>query len=139
PHPSYYAWREKNQAFSGVAAYETAQDYNLSGASDAERVSVVPVSANFFSVLGVELQLGRSFLSTEEIAHAAPSAILSHSLWTSRFPGQDALSGQSVTLNDTSYTVVGVLPANFRFPNPGVKSDLFIPLGLPPNFDPDGS
>jgi putative ABC transport system permease protein len=89
-------------------------------------VPVVRVSANFFSMLGVRPQLGRTFSDDEGRPEGKPVMILSHSLWTGRFGSDPDIIGQTVTLDTTPHTVVGVLPANEQFPFVG-QADIWIP------------
>jgi len=86
------------------------------------------VSAQFFTLLGVKLE-GRNFLPEEDRPGGAPAAIISHSLWQRRFGADRQIIGRSITLNNQGYTVVGVLPLDFRFIHP---FDVWIPLALDP-------
>jgi predicted permease len=99
------------------------------------RLSAVPVSQNFFPLLGVRPALGRAF-SPEEATWNGPKAVmLSHALWETRFGSDSSVVGQSVTLNDQPTLVVGVLPASFDFGAvfaPGTHIDLFTPFPLGP-------
>jgi putative ABC transport system permease protein len=87
---------------------------------------VARVSANFFSMLGVRPQLGRTFSDDEGRPEGKPVMILSHSLWSGRFGSDPDIIGQTVTLDSTPHTVVGVLPANEQFPFVG-QADVWIP------------
>ena len=95
----------------------------------------MPVSDNFFDVLGVKPVLGRTF-NAEECAWNGPKAVmLSHGLWQRRFNSDPAIVGTSLTLNDEPHTVVGVLPASFDFASvfaPGSHFDLYFPFPLSP-------
>jgi putative ABC transport system permease protein len=99
---------------------------NLTGHGEPLQVPVVRVSANFFSMLGVRPQLGRTFSDDEGRPEGKPVMILSHSLWTGRFGSDPDIIGQTVTLDTTPHTVVGVLPANEQFPFVG-QADIWIP------------
>ncbi|MGC2117466.1 MAG: ABC transporter permease, partial [Candidatus Acidiferrales bacterium] len=91
------------------------------------------VSANFFSVLGVELARGRSF-TPEEDRHGGPrGAILSYELWRSRYAGDPKILGRPIMLDDKGYPIVGVLPASFKFPTSGRQPEVFVPLAAPPD------
>lgn len=128
--------RERNKNFSDIAGYFAfygVGDNKLTGNGDPERLSVVPVSQNFFPLLGVQPQLGRLF-SAEECKWNGPHAVLlSYGLWARRFASDPAVVGKSITLDDTPTTVAGVLPATFDFASvfaPGTHIDLFSPFPL---------
>jgi hypothetical protein len=128
--------RERTQSMSAVAGYFAfygVGDTLMSGRGEPERLSAVPVSDNFFQVLGVQPELGRTF-SADEVKWNGPKAVmLSHALWTRRFAADPAIVGSSLTLNDEAVTVVGVLPASFDFAavfHPGGHFDLFFPFAL---------
>src|SRR5688572_16853700 len=128
--------RERSRSLSAVAGYFAfygVGDNLLSGRGEPERLSGVPVSDNFFDVLGVKPELGRTF-TTEECAWNGPKVVmLGHGLWQRRFNGDPGIVGASLTLNDQAHTVVGVLPASFDFGsvfNPGSHFDLYFPFPL---------
>jgi predicted permease len=128
--------RERSQSFSDLAGYFAfygVGDSKLTGNGEPERLSGVPVSGNFFPLLGVQPELGRNF-SADECKWNGPSAVLvSHSLWERRFASDPAILGRALTLNDQPVTVVGVLPATFDFASvfaPGSHIDLFSPFPL---------
>jgi len=112
-YPDYQDY-QKNEVFDGLAAY-TGGTGIMSGRGEPERVFVPSASANFFSVLGVEPYLGRTFQSGEDKQGAARVVVLTYGMWERRFGGDSGIIGQSLTINDISYTVVGVLPASFQF------------------------
>ncbi len=130
--------RERTQTLSAVAGYFAFYGVgdNLLGSGGApERVSGVPVTENFFQVLGVEPLLGRFFTHDEARWQGPPAVVLGHGLWQRRFAANPAVVGTSLTINDQSYTIVGVLPASFDFGSvfaPGAHFDLFFPFPLAP-------
>ena len=130
--------RERTQSMSAVAGYFAfygVGDNLLSGRGEPERLSGVPVSDNFFDILGVHPQLGRTFTSDECKWNGPKAVILSHGLWTRRFNADPAIVGTSLTLNDEPHTVVGVLPESFDFASvfaPGSRFDLYFPFPLSP-------
>ncbi|MGB2793200.1 MAG: ABC transporter permease [Candidatus Acidiferrales bacterium] len=133
PHPTYFAWRDQNDVFSGIAATNLGRTFTLTGAGIPERIRGIGVSANFFSVLGVELARGRSF-TPEEDRHGGPrGAILSYELWQSRYAGDPKILGRLIMLDDKGYPIVGVLPASFKFPTSGRPPEVFVPLAAPPD------
>jgi putative ABC transport system permease protein len=132
--PDYSDWKEQNSVFQDIAAFNanSGLGLNLSGAGHPERISATSVTGNLFSVLGVTPALGRSFLPDEERPGAAPVCILSDGLWRRRFGADPKILGKAVTLNAEAWTVVGVMPAGFRFPqsvDPSV--DLSVDLWVP--------
>ena len=86
----------------------------LTGALTAERLDGQRVSADYFRVLGVQPALGRDFHSTEDVVRGDNVVILSHGLWQRRFTGDRAIIGRSITLNDSPFTVIGIMPAGFE-------------------------
>jgi len=131
--------REQNKSFSDMAAYFAFYgigDSNLTGqGGEPERLTGVPVSQNFFSLLGVEPQLGRLFSAEECKWHGPKVVLLSHGLWQRRFASDPRIVGRLLILDDAPVTVIGVLPASFDFATvfaPGTRIDLFFPFALTP-------
>jgi putative ABC transport system permease protein len=124
--PDYIDWKEQNTVFQNIAAFNanSGLGLNLSGAGHPVRISATSVTGNLFSVLGVTPALGRSFLPDEERPGSAPVCILSDGLWRRRFDSDPKILGKAVTLNGEMWTVVGVMPAGFRFPQ---SVDLWVP------------
>lgn len=126
----------QNRSFSELAAYFAfygVGDIKLSGQSDAIRLSAVPVSQNFFPLLGVRPIIGRVFNADESAWHGPKAVLLSYALWERRFAADSSLVGRPITLNDESVIVVGVLPASFDFGSvfaPGAHIDAFVPFPL---------
>jgi putative ABC transport system permease protein len=125
-YPNFKDWRERNRVFDGLAATQF-DSYNLTGGDEPERLQGRNVSYNFFDVLGVVPAVGRSFRADEDRAGAPRVAVISHGLWQRRFGGDRKIVGKAVALNGESYTVVGVLPQDYRF---GTQTDVFVPVGL---------
>ena len=124
--PDYVQWRTQNQVFEDMAAFH-GMTSNLTGVGEPERLLGSAVSPNIFHLLGVSPLLGRTFLPEEERAEHGNVVLLSRQLWERRFGSDPAVVGKSITLNGTSFAVVGVMPANFRFPN---ESSFWEPLVL---------
>ncbi|MCC6393728.1 MAG: ABC transporter permease [Bryobacterales bacterium] len=128
--------RERNQSFSDLAAYFAfygVGDNLLSGNGEPERLSGVPVSDNFFDVLGVKPQIGRLFRPEECKWNGPKAVLLGHGLWVRRFGSDSSIVGQSLTINNEPVTVAGVLPASFDFAPvfaPGSQIDLYFPFPL---------
>ena len=111
----YELLRDRAQSFQSVAAF-TTDTFNLTGHGDPVQVAVGRVSPNFFGMLGVEPQLGRTFAEDEGRPEGKPVVILSDSLWRTRYGGDRSIVGQTIALDGTPHTVVGVLPAGVQFP-----------------------
>jgi putative ABC transport system permease protein len=122
-------WRENTQSFSAMAAHYTHISFNLTGSGEPEKMSSAAVSASFFKVLGVEPELGRGFLAEEETPGRSDVVVISRGLWERRFGSGPGIVGQSLSLNDKSYTVVGIMPRGFVFPN---RVDIWTPIALTP-------
>ncbi|HEV8187776.1 MAG TPA: ABC transporter permease [Pyrinomonadaceae bacterium] len=122
-YPDYQDYQQNN-VFEGLAAY-TGGGTILSGYGDPENLNSPRVSANFFSVLGVDPVLGRTFQTGEDTQGGPKVTILTYGFWQRRFGGDSGIVGRALTLNGDSYTVVGVLPASFQFALR--PADLFVP------------
>jgi predicted permease len=105
---------QQNQVLEGLAAY-TGGGGILTGRGEPERVFAPSATANFFSVLGIDPVIGRTFQPGDDKPGAPRTLVLTYGMWQRRFGGNPGIVGQSLTLNDDSYTVIGVLPASFQF------------------------
>jgi predicted permease len=126
---NYIDWRDQSQAFEGMAAI-AEQNFNLTGTGEPERIEGRLVSANLFSLLGVEPQAGRAFLPEEDQPGRDRVVVLSHGLWQRRFGSDGKIIGRTLTLNGESYTVVGVMPPGFQFPTR--EDQLWVPIAFTP-------
>ena len=113
-YADFLDWKRMNEVFSSFDAYNQT-GYLLQAPSGAEPVSAVQVSTSFFNTLGVSPILGRDFHSQESELTAPKTVILSYSSWQKRFGGRNDIAGETVTLDSTPYTVIGVLPQSFQF------------------------
>jgi len=135
PHPYFLDWQEQSRSFQNIAAY-TGASFTLSGAGEAEQLDGGKVSASFFPTLGAQPALGRNFLPEEDRPGADRVAIISQALWRRRFNADPNLPGKTITLDDKSYTVIGVLPSDFQWSQ---SHDIWTPLALPAfNFSSGG-
>jgi putative ABC transport system permease protein len=121
----YEMLRDRGRSFQGVAAFAT-DNLNLTGRGEPLQVPIGRASAKFFSLLGIEPQLGRTFTDDEGRPEGKPVVILSDSLWRTRFNSDPNIVGQTVTLDTTPHTIVGVLPAGAQFPFMG-QVDIWSP------------
>jgi putative ABC transport system permease protein len=117
--------QRESRSFEHMAAWNFG-DGIVTGPGEAEHVRGRQISAEFFEVLGVRPPLGRPFLPEEDRPGAAPVAIISNSLWRSRFGGDRRAAGGRLLFNGKPYTVVGILPTDFRFSR---SAHVFTPIG----------
>jgi putative ABC transport system permease protein len=122
-YPDYQDY-QKNNVFEGVAAY-TGGGAILSGMGEPESIPAPRVTANFFSVLGVDPLIGRTFQTGEDVPGTPKTTVLTYGLWQRRFGGNPNVVGQAVTINGESCTIIGVLPSTFHFALR--NADLFVP------------
>src|SRR5215469_4152030 len=108
---NFLDWQKQNQVFVSMAAFESSF-FNITGRHQPEEIAGERVSANLFSVLGVQPFRGRLFLPDENTRHKA-AVILSYGLWQQRYGGDPDLIGTQISLNGESYPVVGILPPTF--------------------------
>jgi putative ABC transport system permease protein len=122
-YPDLLDLRGLTRDFAGVAAYST-QRYNLTGAGDPREVQAAFVTADLFDVLGVHPVVGHAFTAAQE---HDPVALVSYGLWTTSFGADPTILGRGLALDGKSYTVVGVMPAGFHFPDSDVE--IWTPVG----------
>jgi putative ABC transport system permease protein len=126
-------WREQLRSFATVAALNPNSSFILSGAGEPVRLIGAAVSWDFFAMLGTRPVIGRTFVADEGRAGGNRVAMLSHATWIDRFAARPDIAGSTVTFNDASYLVVGVLPREFevvgRPSDNGARSrfDVFVP------------
>jgi len=131
--PDLHDVRALSQDFTGVAA-TTTQRYNLTGAGDPREVQAAAITADLFDVLQRRPEIGRGFTAADE---RAPLALLSHGLWITNFGRDPGILGRSISLDGRSFTVVGVMPAGFEFPNQDVQ--VWTPIGESLSQSPQGA
>lgn len=131
--PNFLDWRAQNTVFEHLAAIRIT-NANLTLADQAERIDLAQTSANFFDVFGVGPQQGRLFVLGDEQAGHAPVVVLSDALWRRRFASDPSMIGKPVTLDGNTYTVVGVAPPGFQYPD---RTEAWLPpLKLAPELNP---
>src|ERR1700678_1302136 len=121
---NYLDWRDQRHSFESMEATR-GSSITLTGAGEPERLNVRMATAGLFSMLGINAQIGRTFLSEEDRAGGAPVALLSYGLWQRRFGGSADIIGKTVNLDLQPYTVVGILPSGFQILQP---ADVFLPF-----------
>jgi predicted permease len=126
--PNFQDWQRQAGSFSDLAAW-TDWGYNLTGLGEPVELPAVRATASLFTTLGVAPALGRLLTAEDERPGGAPVALVSHGLWQSRLGGDPGVIGRSLVLDGSPVTVVGVMPARFRFPD---RDDiaLWVPLVL---------
>lgn len=128
PDGLYAYYGKRLRSVQPMAMY-TGGSFTLSGRGDAERLDGAYPTADFYRVLGATPLLGRTFLATEHTEGGSQVVILSYRLWQRRFSGDAAIIGKSLTLDNQSMTIVGVMRPGFEFPN---RSSLWVPLVINP-------
>jgi len=126
PIHDYLDYRAQQRSLSGIAAIY-ADAVTLSGAEKTERYEGAWVSAELFDVLQVRPQLGRTFRREEETPGLGNVAVLSYSMWQDRFGGDPRILGKAIRANGQPYTVVGVMPPNFTYPD---RQAIWMPLQI---------
>ncbi len=124
PIHDFHDFRDQQRSFTAIAAYHGGT-VNVSGSEKAERYDGAWVSADLFDVLQVRPALGRTFTREEEMPGNGNVALLSHTMWQDRFGGDPAIVGKSIRANGVPYTVIGVMPPKFVFPD---RHSIWMPL-----------
>ena len=134
---NFYDWREQTHSFVKMAALDPYPDFILNGYGEPRRLTGAAVSADFFSLLGTRMALGRNFLSKEDHPGENQVLILSYATWQRYFGGRADIIGKQVNLNNTGYIVIGLLPLDFSFVSKAAdfqsrhRFDLWTALALP--------
>jgi predicted permease len=131
--PDLVGFRERARSYDGLAAYRSVE-FELSGVDQPERINAAKISASLMDVLGVAPALGRPFTNEEDTGRQ-PAAILSDGLWRRKFGADTSIVGKSLLLDRRAYTVVGVMPPGFTFPNRGphinnMPADVYVPISF---------
>ena len=126
PAPGNFSdWKKRNEVFEDMAATSFGGAFNLTNEGNPEEIHGRRVTANLFSVLGTRPALGRDFRPEDDAPGTARVAILSHRLWLQRFGGDPQSIGKELRLNYENYTVIGVMPRGFQFPDR--EAELWVP------------
>jgi putative ABC transport system permease protein len=135
---NYFDLAAQNKSFASIAAAQWWEP-NLTGREQPEHLRGLQLTAQMFQVLGVEPVLGRTFAAEEDQPGRERVVVLSHRLWQRRFGGEAGVVGQQVTFDGESYTIVGVMPADFQFaPFWATNAELWAPLNLAPRANDRG-
>ena len=130
-YPDFLEWRSTAKGFDDMAAF-TTRPVGVAGGAQTELVEGLQVSPSFFDVLGVRVAVGRPFGQGDDEDGAARVAILSDAAWKRHFGGRGDVVGQPIRANDELYTIVGVMPPDFRFIQAGPEQ-IYLPLGRDPS------
>ncbi|HEY6805737.1 MAG TPA: ABC transporter permease [Pyrinomonadaceae bacterium] len=122
----FLAWRDRGGNVADVSAY-SSDNFNLTGRGEPERISAAQVSANFFELLGVAPLRGRTFAADEDQPGHNHVVLVSETFWQRRLKSSGNIVGETLTLDDKPYAIIGIMPRNFRFPN---EYDVWVPLAL---------
>jgi len=130
-YPLYVSYRDQSEVFSGLIAYTSGKLSSGVRVGDSlERVALLPVSSNYFSVLGIKPVIGRFFLPEEEREYGAQSvAVISHNLWRRLFDGDSAVLGKTISVSNNIFTVVGVTPPEFTGTVAAMNPGVYVTLG----------
>src|SRR5262245_61126203 len=118
--PNFMDWRNQNGVFEQMAAYRE-DGFNLTGGTEPGRVIGARVTAGFFPALGVAPMAGRVFLPVEDQPGGDRAMIVSYGMWQRRFGGKPNVIGRQLSLDGLSFTVVGVMPPGFTFPQDDIE------------------
>lgn len=127
--PEFQAWRNENNIFDQLTCWSSGEQ-DLIDNGPPERIRVANVPANFLTALRVPPILGRNFSSQEDSPNGPNAVILTDSFWRQHFSGKRSVLGRQIKLNGTPSTIIGILPASFRFPG-DVSPEILIPAQLP--------
>jgi predicted permease len=125
---TFYDWQRRTRAFSELAALRVSV-LNLAESGPPEQVLGAAVTANLLPVIGVQPLLGRTIAANEE-APGHRVVVLSERIWHARLGGDPGAVGRTITMSDRPYTIVGVMPAGFHFPDG--RTDFWVPIAIPP-------
>ena len=135
-YPDFADYKKQAQSFDRVASYSLAGTTLMSGGDEPERLDGAVVSAELFPMLDAKPALGRVFSAEEDQPGAAPVIVLSYGLWQRRFNSDPKISGQEIIIGGRTATVLGVMPADFKFPVQAERVDYWSPLSSDPGIAP---
>jgi putative ABC transport system permease protein len=125
-HRNVEDWATHNRTFASIAAIGSSTwPTILDGQGEPERLALAGISVSFFTTLGVTPMLGRGFEASDDLPNAPRVVVLSHARWSARFGGDREVVGKVITLDDTPFTVAGVMPPGFDFPR---GTDVWTPV-----------
>lgn len=127
-HPEYLAFRDRNTVLSGLTGARVER-VSLVGESGSEMVGVGMVAGNFFEVLGVRPHLGRLLTADDDRQkNGHPVAVLQYDFWRNRFGGRETIAGETIRINGSPFTVIGVASPGFEGTDPGIPTNIWVPV-----------
>lgn len=124
-YENYKDWRDQSHSFEAMGAVRNAV-MTMTGIAEAERVPTQNVTANLFELLGIRPELGRTFAAAEDAPGATPVAMISHNMWERHFSSATDVVGKAITLDNQSYSIIGVMPAGTEILQQ--TPDVFLPF-----------
>ena len=124
---NYIEWREQSESFTELAAHD-GTTFALTGQGEPLRLFGQRATANLFTVLGRKAAIGQTFRENDDAPGSDKIVVLSHGLWQRSFGGAEDMIGRTINLNEEAYTVIGVMPEDFFFPEP--DSELWVPIEI---------
>jgi putative ABC transport system permease protein len=134
-YDDFREWQGQNHVFAGIAGFQS-HNLTLTGRGEPLTVETAVITPGLFSLLGVNPIVGRTFLPEDGREGAPAVVVLNEALWRDRFGGDPSVVGTSISLDHKSYTVIGVMPASFRYPPLDSTEHVWIPLEQDPVFGP---
>src|ERR1700752_167248 len=136
-YPDFVDFRNQADAFEGLAAYEETV-LNMTGNSDAERVRGVYGTGDYFNVLGVKASLGRTIQPSDDVAKGEVPVVISDALWQRRFGANPNIVGQTLKLNNHTYSIAGVVEKSFRGLRLGLPPEFWLPMSVESDYATSG-
>lgn len=129
-YPNFLDWKRDNRSFTSIAAYRP-DSFSLTGAGEPEQINGKMVSADFFSILGVNPSMGRMFTEEEDQLGAGHVVLVSDRFWKRKLGSLSDVLGHRLVLNGEGYTIIGVVPSSFHLTLPNFRDDgeLYVPIG----------
>jgi len=126
---NYVDWKQRSHSFEEIGVSRDMRPVDLTGNGEPEAIPGYRFSASMFQTLGVPPIMGRTFAPSEDSTAHTPVVVISYKLWSRRFDRDPNIVGKNITLSGTSYTVIGVMPIEFRHPR---TAELWLPLDMDP-------
>jgi putative ABC transport system permease protein len=126
-YPNYLDWRARQQSFTCLGVFR-GQSFNYVGPAETERINGAVFTQDMLPALGVAPKLGRWFTAEEDKPGAVRTALISEGFWQRAFAGRSSVLGEKITLSGELYTIVGVMPGDYRFPTS--SPEVWVPFGL---------
>jgi predicted permease len=136
PYPAYRDFRDRGKGFTDVFAFFALKSVTAVARGEASIAGTMLISGNYFSGYGVNLLIGRPIAPEDDRPGAAPVAVISYRWWERHCGLDPNVLGQSITLNQVSYTVIGVLPRHYMGPMMGDPTDIYVPMSAQPHLVP---